>query len=197
MTALDLGDGLLFHRGQLPPELRWTPETFAAVWASRPDTRPTIVLHGRAVQIPRWQQAFGADYFFSGQTSHALPVPPVLAPLLAWSREAVHPALNGLLVNWYDGPGQYIGPHRDAAKQLLPGVPIVTLSFGEERVFRLSRGTGDARRVRDFPAPDGTVFVIPQATNAVWKHAVPKSARYTGRRISVTIRGFRAAGTGT
>lgn len=191
MTTLDLGDGLNFHHGQLPIEHRWNAETFEAFWASHPDIRPSIVLHGREVQIPRWQQAFGADYFFSGQTSHALPVTPVLEPLLTWSREAIHPSLNGLLINWYEGPGHYIGPHHDAAKQLLPGVPIVTLSFGEERVFRLSRGTGDVRRVLDFPAPDGTVFVIPQETNAVWKHSVPKSARYSGRRISVTIRGFK------
>ena len=70
------------------------------------------------------------------------------------------------------------------------GAPIVTASFGEERTFRLSRGAGEAKEVRDFPAPHGTVFVLPQPTNAVWKHAVPKSGRYTGRRISVTIRGF-------
>jgi hypothetical protein len=55
VTALDLGDGLLFYRGRLPPELRWTPDTFAEVWDSRPATRPTIMLHGRGVQIPRWQ----------------------------------------------------------------------------------------------------------------------------------------------
>jgi hypothetical protein len=72
---------------------------------------------------------------------------------------------------------------------MVAGAPIVTVSFGEERKFRLSRGTGEAKEVRDFPTPHGTVFVLPQETNAVWKHSVPKSARYTGRRISVTIRG--------
>ena len=73
------------------------------------------------------------------------------------------------------------------------GAPVVTLSFGEERTFRLSRGTGEAKEVRDFPAPHGTVFVLPQETNVVWKHAVPKSVRYTGRRVSVTIRGFQTS----
>jgi hypothetical protein len=72
------------------------------------------------------------------------------------------------------------------------GAPIVTVSFGETRLFRLSRGSGDARRVRDFPAPAGTVFILPRDTNEMWKHAVPKSIRYQRRRISVTLRGFDA-----
>ena len=64
---------------------------------------------------------------------------------------------------------------------MLPGAPIVTMSFGEERVFRNSRGKGLGRETRQFRAKDGTVFVIPRDTNVVWKHSVPKSARYTGR----------------
>ncbi len=42
----------------------------------------------------------------------------------------------------------------------------------------------------DFPAPDGTVFVMPYDTNLAWKHQVPKSAKSRGRRISVTLRAF-------
>ncbi|WP_168219340.1 alpha-ketoglutarate-dependent dioxygenase AlkB [Limnoglobus roseus] len=182
----ELGGGLAFLTGRLPAFLVWTPQLFVEAWQLHPEARPTIFLHGRHVTIPRWQQAYGADYHFSGQTSHAEPVPAILEPILRWATEAVHPQLNGVLLNWYDGPDQYIGPHRDSVKNMIKGVPIVTISFGETRTFRLSLG-GERR---DFPAENGTVFVIPQETNRVWKHAVPKSTRYTGRRISVTIRGF-------
>jgi alkylated DNA repair dioxygenase AlkB len=81
--------------------------------------------------------------------------------------------------------------------------PIVTVSFGETRVFRLTLEKtavidGKKKRVVEkelnFAAPAGTVFVMPYRTNLVWKHGVPKSARYTGRRISVTFRGFEPAG---
>jgi alkylated DNA repair dioxygenase AlkB len=193
-TAHDLGDGLQFLDGRLPDDLRWDAVTFEAAWALHPAIRPSILMHGRMVQAPRWTQAYGQDYRFSGQTSHAEPVPPLIAPHLDWARNEVHPALNAVLVNWYEGPGHYIGPHHDTTRWMRPGAPIVTMSFGEERVFRLSRGTGERRETRDFRAADGTVFVIPRDTNDVWKHAVPKSARYTGRRISVTIRGFRENG---
>ncbi len=190
----DLGDGLAFFSGALPRKLLWSAAQFEEAWALHPEVKPTIHLHGRAVMIPRWQQAYGEPYHFSGQISRARPVPAILQPLSEWSRSAVDPALNALLLNWYDGPGHYIGPHRDSTVRMIRGCPIVTVSFGETRTFRLTRGTGSPKRTLDFPAPAGTVFVLPYATNEVWKHGVPKSVRYTGRRISVTVRGFVARG---
>ncbi len=185
-TRHDLGDGLAILVGRLPDALVWSADDFAHAWALHPAERPVIHLHGRRVALPRWQQAYGADYHFSGQTSRAQPVPERFQPLLDWSRSAIHPALNGLLLNWYDGPDHHIGPHRDSERNMAPGAPIVTVSFGETRIFRLSQG----RRKYDLSAAHGDVFVLPRATNAAWKHAVPKSTRHVGRRISVTVRGF-------
>jgi alkylated DNA repair dioxygenase AlkB len=192
-TEYALGDGSAFYCGRLPEELLWDDDTFEEVWGLHPTTKPRIRMVNKEVEIPRWQQAYGADYQFSGQTSRALPVPPVLRPLRDWSRQAVDPRLNGLLLNWYEGPGHYIGPHYDSTRGMAAGAPIVTVSFGEARVFRLSRGSGDARCVRNFPAPTGTVFILTRETNEAWKHAVPRSARHWGRRISVTLRAFDAA----
>jgi alkylated DNA repair dioxygenase AlkB len=110
----------------------------------------------------------------------------------------LHPAdkhliqMHGLLLNWYDGPGHYIGPHHDSTRDMVPGTPIITISFGETRVFRLTRGKGDKKEDRDFPAEHGAVFVMPFDTNLAWKHSVPKSARYRDRRISVTLRAFNS-----
>ena len=70
------------------------------------------------------------------------------------------------------------------------GFPLefMTISLGEERIFRLTQPK--TKQVRNFPACDGTVFVMPYDTNKVWKHAVPRFARWTGRRISITLRAF-------
>jgi alkylated DNA repair dioxygenase AlkB len=188
-----LDDGSLFYHGRLPGEILWDDETFEEIWQLHPTVKPRILMHGKEVDIPRFHQAYGADYHFSGKTSCALPVPPVLVPLLEWAKRAIDPNLNGLLLNWYDGPDHYIGPHHDATKGLTDGVPIVTVSFGETRTFRLSQGSGEGRRIRNFPAPAGAVFVLPRETNTAWKHAVPKSARHQGRRVSVTLRAFAVA----
>jgi alkylated DNA repair dioxygenase AlkB len=174
---------------QLPAACSPSSQALQAIWNLHPADFPEITIHGRLVKIPRWQQAYGRDYRFSGRVNRALPVPTILEPLLAWTREQLDPRLNGLVLNWYDAAREhYIGPHRDKTKGLLEGAPIVTISLGEERVFRVRpwRGSG----VMDFAAAQGAVFVMPFETNQAFTHEVPHFARYQGRRISVTVRAF-------
>src|SRR4051812_31026890 len=155
-----LDDGHPFFVGRLPEELRLDADGFEEFWALHPDAYHVIQMHGRPVETPRWQQAYGADYHYTGRTNSALPVPEVLEPFRHWARRAIDDRLNGLLLNWYDGElGHYIGPHHDSVKDMVRGAPIVTLSLGEARIFRL---THPARKLtRDFPAIPGTVFVMP------------------------------------
>jgi len=178
-----------FFVGRLPEELRPDATRLETLWALHPDDYHVIQMHGRPVKTPRWQQAYGADYHYTGRTNAALPVAADLEPFRDWARRVIDDRLNGLLLNWYDGElGHYIGPHHDSVKDMVRGAPIVTVSFGEERVFRLTHPGW--KLTRDFPAEAGTVFVMPYDTNRVWKHAVPKFARYRGRRISLTLRAF-------
>lgn len=188
----ELGGGHEFWVGQLPQFLLPTDEAFEVLWRLHPDEFHDIQIHGRLVKTPRWQQAYGVDYHYSGGINKAAPIPTRFEPFLLWTRENVHPALNGLLVNWYDGQlGHYIGPHRDSPKNLLQDAPIVTISLGEERNFRLRRWpAGPGAQSIDFPARNGAVFVLPWATNRAFTHEVPRSKRQTGRRISVTLRAF-------
>lgn len=182
------GHNALFA-GRLPERLGFDAAEFEALWALHPEDFHVIHMPGGPVKTPRWQQAFGRDYRYTGRVNAALPVPPLLDPLQTWAREAVHGRLNSLLLNWYDGDlGHYIGPHHDSTNGMVPDTPIVTFSLGEERVFRLTRPKTRGRR--DFPARDGAVFVMPYDTNLAWKHQVPRSARRRGRRISVTLRAF-------
>ncbi len=176
--------------GQLPDALVPSNAEFNALWEAHPAEPHLIHIHGRRVRTPRWQQAYGADYHFSGQTYEAVATPSCLQPLVAWAQNAIHPQLNGVLVNWYDGSlGHYIGKHRDSIVNMVEGSPIVTISFGEERIFRMRpyRQSG----FRDFPAAHGSVIVIPWATNRAWTHEVPAAVRFRDRRISVTLRAFR------
>jgi alkylated DNA repair dioxygenase AlkB len=174
---------------RLPDWLRPDAAGFAALWELHPPDYHELWMHGRRVKTPRWQQAYGRDYVYSGSRNGALPIPAALEPLLAWGREALEPRLNGVLLNWYDGAlGHYIGRHHDSVRGLLPDGCIVTISLGERRVFRMRR---DGRPgFLDFELCDGSVVVVPLATNARWKHEVPASRRLRGRRISVTLRAF-------
>ncbi len=192
MLTHDLGDGHILKSGRLPDALVWDEATFEEAWSLHPEIKHEIMMHGRMVPTPRWQQAYGIDYHYTGNINKAIDVPPLLAPLLEWVQTAVNSQLNAILVNWYEGPGHYIGPHHDNIKNMIAGASIVTISFGETRVFRLTKGRFPADRdVRDFSVANGMVLVMPYDTNLAWKHAVLKSAKYTGRRISVTVRAFK------
>lgn len=180
------------RRLRLPDELRPGGATFEELWALHPDEYHRIKMHGREVETPRWQQAYGSDYRYTGRVNRALPVPATLAPLLAWARRAFDDRLNGLLLNWYDAEHEhYIGKHRDSTVGLVVGTPIVTISLGAERVFRLRPWRVEGAARIDVPVPDGTVLVMDWATNLAFTHEVPfRPSKDAGRRISVTIRAF-------
>jgi alkylated DNA repair dioxygenase AlkB len=163
---------------------------FRELWALHPERFHEIAqpFTGRTIPLPRWQQAYARDYHYSGGVNCALPLPPILEPCLAWACQQFDARLNGLLLNWYDADlKHYIGPHRDSIAGLVEGSPIVTISLGATRRFRL-RPKGEA--FVDLLATDGTVFVLPWETNLNVKHEVPHRAGDVGRRISITLRAF-------
>lgn len=183
------GEHYLFS-GSVPDDLCLDRDAFEKLWSLHPDEYHEIKIHGRLIKTPRWQQAYGTDYYYTGFINRALPIPEIIVPLHSWIKEHIDLRLNGLLVNWYDGElGHYIGPHRDSPHGLIKGSPIVTVSFGETRIFRL-RPTKQREAYLDFTAESGTVFIMPWETNQMWKHEVPHFRRYQGRRISVTFRVF-------
>lgn len=185
-------DGQVVEVGRLPPALLPDVAGMEALWRLHPAAYHVITMHGRPVATPRWQQAYGADYHYTGRVNRAEPTTPEMAPFLAWAREVVDPRLNGLLFNWYDAQhAHYIGKHRDSTKGMIQGAPIVTISLGATRLFRLRpwRGAGTV----DLEVDHGAVIVIPYATNLLWTHEVPHRAADHGRRISITLRGFAVA----
>ena len=187
-VCLPLDAQHVLWKGRLPSELRLSDAQFEELWSKHP-CESYITLYGRRILTPRWQQAYGKDYSFSGQTAEALPIPPLLSPILTWTQEVIESRLNGILVNWYDGAlNHYIGKHRDEGKGLIEQKPIVTISFGEHRVLRMRPWKGQG--YLDFEMKGGAVFIIPYVTNRSFTHEVPASKRCRGRRISVTIRAF-------
>lgn len=178
--------------GRLPRALVPGAECFEEIWGLHPLTQDEATVSGRRVRLPRWQQNYERSYRYSGQVYASAPLPKVLAPIYEWSRAVVDERLNGMLANWYDGVrGHYIGKHRDSIRNLIPGSPIVTISLGEARSFRLRpwRGAGFI----DLEATEGSVIIIPFDTNAAWTHEVPCRRRERGRRVSLTLRAFAEA----
>ncbi|MES2645157.1 MAG: alpha-ketoglutarate-dependent dioxygenase AlkB [Myxococcota bacterium] len=167
------------------------PADFEALWALHPADFHQIRMMGRLVHTPRWQQAYGRDYRYTGSLNRALPVPPLLEPWLELAR-TFEPGANSLLVNWYDGAlGHYIGRHRDAPHGRLPGTNVVTISFGAARTFRFRpwKGIGHV----DIDTSAWPIVVFGWEVNERYTHEV---LRGEGQRISITARAFSAEGPG-
>jgi alkylated DNA repair dioxygenase AlkB len=187
--------GQAFFTTELPTTLaREAAARFDALWNLHPSAFLQIRQPStqRLIALPRWQQAYGQDYAYSGIVNRALAVPCLLAPFLAWAQHDIEARLNGLLLNWYDAElGHYIGPHRDSTIGLAVGSPIVTISLGATRTFRLR--PFKAQGFLDFAARHGAVFVLPFESNRWLKHEVPSPKGAQGRRISITVRAFAPA----
>ncbi len=176
--------------GSISLELIPGVSQFDELWNLHPDEHSEVVIHGRSVKVPRWDRAYEKDYPFSNQVAAAHEVPENLRVYLEWAQRNVDGRINGLFVNWHDGNlSHYHGKHRDSTKGLISETPIITVSLGEERVFRM-RPYPERSPMRDFVLQSGDYIVIPWKTNQNWTHEIPKFAKYKGRRISVTMRAF-------
>lgn len=176
----------------IPQDLALSLAQYENLWAFHPPEFQVIKMHRKWVKIPRWQQAYGVDYRFSGQVSKALPIPELLSPLLVWAKKEIDERLNGILLNWYDADqGHYIGRHRDSTANMVCGAPIVTISFGESRLFRIRPWRKHSGNLKwDFVVENGSVILIPFETNLAFTHEIAQTSADRGRRISVTLRAF-------
>ena len=162
---------------------------FKELWQLHPETYHTIKIHGKEIPTPRWQQAYGKNYNYTGAKNNALPIPSQLQFFLDWAKSTIDERLNGLLLNWYDGQkGHYIGAHRDDTRDLAKNSPIVTISIGQERLFRMRKH--GQKGYKDLTIRNSSVIIIPWDTNLKWTHEVPNFKKHTGRRISITLRAF-------
>jgi len=195
-SAIELRQHLLFEKqvllaSRLPDALAEDAlEHFQELWGLRPATFHEITqpFTGKRIPLPRWQQAYGHDYRYTGAVNRALLMSELLKPYLEWTQQ-IDRRLNGLLLNWYDADlRHYIGPHSDSTSGLVSGTPIITISLGATRSFRLR--ARNAKEFKEFEACHGCVFIMPWETNIRIKHEVPHRKGSWGRRISITARAF-------
>jgi len=87
---------------------------FDELWNEHPEEFHELIMLGKKVKTPRWQQAYGQNYEYTGSKNNALPLDRIDGKYLNWCQENIHAGLNGLLINWYEGKeNHYIGKHRE------------------------------------------------------------------------------------
>ena len=105
-------------------------------------------------------------------------------------------ACNHVVVNQYPDGDSYIGYHQDKDETFEIGSSVLTVSLGTERVMNLKKFKGrKIGKMKSILLPPGSLFVLGPKTNAKWKHAIPKSKKVLGRRVSLTYRAIAARRT--
>jgi len=140
---------------------------------------------------PRLVAYYGDDaYRYSGQTMSALQWTSDLLELKNSVEEKLQlPSghFNGVLCNLYRDGKDSMGFHSDDEKSLGDNPAIASLSFGATRKFLLRHKTQRGLKA-EFMLSNGSLLFMGGRTQAMWKHAVPKTSQQVGERINLTFR---------
>jgi alkylated DNA repair dioxygenase AlkB len=173
---------------------RWLPadQADAALAALRDELaweQREIVLFGRRILQPRliaWAGELG--YRYSGQTLEPRAFTPTMRQLLDRARARTSVPFNHVLANRYRSGEDSMGLHADDEPELGPDPVVAIVSLGAtRRLLVRPRRRRDAGR-HDVLLGHGALFVMGGTCQRHYVHGVPRDARASGERISLTFR---------
>lgn len=153
-----------------------------------------VTLWGRTCPQPRLVAFYGEDarsYAYSGVTLAARPWTPGLLELKSRVERRCGHAFNTVLLNYYRDQRDSMGFHSDDEPELGPCPVIASLSFGAERRFVLKHRHRDDVDDVVLPLASGSLLLMQGATQANWKHGIPRTSRVCGPRVNLTFRTIR------
>lgn len=187
---IQLDDESYVEHGYIPDTLQYV---FDDLWALHPEEYGVVRIHGKYINTPRWQQSYCRPYYYSGMMHDALPLPSAFQPFLDWANTLG--TFNQVLINWYADGRHYIGPHADNEAQLVRDSPVLSISLGQERLFRVRRKS-DQEVIADINMPDKSYLTMCGKMQDRFLHEVPKvtgaKGAKMGRRINITFREFKS-----
>lgn len=147
---------------------------------------------GRFVPAPRLTSYHGdpcASYVYSGIRHQPAAWTDTLTELRASVGARIGTAVNAVLANLYRGGQDGMGYHADDEPELGPrrdDIVVACVSLGDTRRFVFKQRRGTERRVVDLPG--GSLLLMRGHTQRDWLHALPKTRRPSGVRLSLTFR---------
>lgn len=147
-------------------------------------------LFGRRVPAPRlsaWHAEAGQAYRYSGITLVPRPLTPALSEIRERIRALTGQAFDSVLLNLYRDGRDGMSWHSDDEPELGAAPLIAAVSLGATRRFALRTRSTPRRRVA-LALESGSLLLMEPPLQAHWQHALPKTARACGPRISLTWR---------
>jgi alkylated DNA repair dioxygenase AlkB len=150
-----------------------------------------VTVWGKTYPQPRLVAWYGDDalsYSYSGVDLTALPWTPALANIKDKVESLCQSSFNSVLLNYYRDHRDSMGFHSDDEPELGSCPVIASVSFGDVRQFVLKHKTRkDIKNVK-LQLPSGSLLLMKGATQANWKHGIPKESKPCGPRVNLTFR---------
>ena len=165
---------------------------FAALQARLPWENHPVRLFGREHPAPRlscWIGDKDAAYRYSGLVRRPHPWLPAIEVLRDRLESELATGFDSVLANLYRDGRDAMGWHADDEPELGDAPVIASVSLGATRRFVLKHRREAVRCALDLPS--GALLVMQGATQANYRHALPRTARPVGARINLTFRRVR------
>jgi alkylated DNA repair dioxygenase AlkB len=149
-----------------------------------------IRLFGRDVDSPRlscWIGDPGTGYTYSGAHFDPNPWPIALRAIRARLAGELCIDFNSVLANLYRDGRDSMGWHSDDEPELGAQPVIASLSLGATRRFVLKHRSDPSMKLA-LELPRGSLLLMRGATQANYRHALPRTSRQIGPRINLTFR---------
>lgn len=159
--------------------------------ATTPWRSEQITVWGKTYPQPRliaWYGDNSQSYSYSGVTLNALPMTPTLHRLKNKVEALSRITFNSVLLNYYRDHRDGMGFHADDEPELGPSPVIASVSFGETRQFVMQHKSCKHVKNVKLPLPCGSLLLMKGATQANWKHGIPKISTPCGPRVNLTFR---------
>ncbi|MEZ5501847.1 MAG: alpha-ketoglutarate-dependent dioxygenase AlkB [Halioglobus sp.] len=150
-----------------------------------------VTLWGKTYPQPRLVAWYGDDsisYSYSGIDLTALPWTPMLQRIKGIVEARCDYPFNSVLLNYYRDHRDGMGFHADDEPELGAAPVIASVSFGETRSFILKHKFRREISNVKIPLTSGSLLLMTGATQANWKHGIPKQSKHCGPRVNLTFR---------
>jgi alkylated DNA repair dioxygenase AlkB len=194
-NAVGFGGNLLPFDGELylirqfyrPPE---SDRLFTILMEKLTWQEEDIFIFGKWVKVPRlmcWYGDADAHYSYSGVDHEPLPWTAELQVIREKVERQCRLRFNSVLANLYRDGRDSMGCHADNEKELGANPVIASLSFGDERLFRLHHKK-KRKTSLDIMLGHGDLLLMAGAMQHHWLHALPKTKQVKKERINLTFR---------
>jgi alkylated DNA repair dioxygenase AlkB len=148
-----------------------------------------IIVFGKKVMVPRqvcWYGDKQAVYSYSGVVHQPLPWNDILLEIKQRIESFSGFLFNSVLANLYRFGNDSMGWHADKEKELGRNPAIASLSFGDDRLFKLRHNkTGEMINI---DLQHGDLLLMSGALQHHWRHCIPKTRLEKKPRINLTFR---------